>query len=170
MTARVRRREILRFWCSKSAARATGITAGVIALVCVAAALGASSRVTTPISCGLVRGAPWTVELRSASRSPSGKGYYVYETANLSCTAVSKRVARLSRMTPTALRRFSVLVSTGERLHCMTVAPAKEIKSVVPRAAWGWCGTDVHRVARLGVQAAAGTEFFWVTADKPRGY
>ena len=144
--------------------------AGVIALVCVAGALGAASRVATPISCGLVRGAPWTVGLRSEGQSLHGSGYYVYETANLSCTAVSKRVARLSRMTPAALRRFSVLLSTGERLHCMTVAPSKELKSVVPRAAWGWCGTDVDRVARLGVQAAAGTEFFWVTADKLRGF
>ena len=147
------------------------VVAGVVALGWVSGALGASSRIATPIPCGLIKGAPWTLVVKAPEAVRRGTRYYVYETSNLSCADVARRVAPFSRMTPDALRRVSFPVSTGERLHCVAAAPPKEIKSVHPRTAWGWCGTDVGaRVARLGVTAAAGTEFFWVTADKNRGF
>lgn len=139
--------------------------AGVIALSCVATALGEPSRITTPISCGLANGAPWTIVVRASGATRRGSRYYVYETSNLSCSEATTRIARLSRLTPLGLRGYSARVSTGERLHCLTAAVPKEIKQLRPRTAWGWCGTDVARVWSLGVMAAAGTEFFWVTAE-----
>jgi hypothetical protein len=150
--------------------RAITVVAAVIALVCVAEALGASSRVATPHSCGLVSGAPWTVVLKSPGGLRHGSKYNLYLTNGLSCADAVQRLRQLTRMTPTALRRVSFLASTGERLHCLPVALQKDIKSVDPRTAWGWCGTDVDRMARLGVMAASGTEFFWVTGDKYRGF
>jgi len=144
--------------------------AAVIALVSVAGALGASSRVTTPNSCGPTSGAPWTVVLKSPGGQRHGGKYNLYVTHGISCADAVKRLPRLTRMTPAALRRWSFLTFAGERLHCLPVALQKDIKSVDPRTAWGWCGTDVDRMARLGVMAASGTEFFWVTADKYRGY
>ena len=99
-----------------------------------------------------------------------GNHYYVYETSNLACADVKARVARLTWIRPIPLLRTFVSVSTGERLSCLNVPPAKDIRSLRPRTAWGWCGTDVARVARLGVVAAAGTEFFWATGDKVRNY
>ena len=142
---------------------------GFLGLVSVSAALGASSQHTTPIPCNPVHGASWSVTLKSPGGLQRGSKYYVYETANLSCAAVERRVTRLSRMTPGALRRATFVIN-GERLHCLTARLPPEIKSLTPRTAWGWCGTDMGRVARLGVMAAAGTEFFWVTADKLRDF
>jgi hypothetical protein len=92
------------------------------------------------------------------------------QDANLSCAGVKARVNRLSRTEPKQLIRVSFTVSTGERLSCLYVHPAKDIRSLRPRTAWGWCGTDVDRVPRFGFVAAADTEFFWVTADKRRRY
>lgn len=145
-------------------AAATSILA--IALCCAAVARGESSRVATPVHCGLVAGAPWTVV--SSAGTSRGTRYYLTRTANLSCSELSKRVARLSHLTASGLRGSSVRVSTGERLRCLTVAVPRGIRRLSPAAAWGWCGTDVGRAKKFGVRAAAGTEFFWVTADKRR--
>lgn len=117
----------------------------------------------------MTAGAKWTLTTTSGTVR-HGNRYYTYETANLSCADAKARVSRLSRTNPVQLPRVSLKVSTGERLSCLYVPPAKDIQSLRPRTAWGWCGADVGRVARLGVVAAAGTEFFWVTADKHRAY
>ena len=142
---------------------ATAILIGVLG------APSASSRVATPIPCGLTVGAPWTVTKANGAIRRSNR-YYVYETANLSCADVKARVNRLTRMRPTPLLGVSFRASTGERLSCLYVRPSKDIRSLRPATAWGWCGTDVGKVARLGVTSAAGTEFFWVTADRLRSY
>lgn len=140
-----------------------------VALCCVAAALGEPSRIVTPVPCGLIKGAPWRLVSSASGTSRHGTRYYVYKTANLSCSESAGRIPRLSHLTASGLRNLSVRVSTGEWLHCMPVAVRRDIKRLRPRTAWGWCGTDVFRVKKLGVMAAAGTEFYWVTADKRRG-
>ena len=148
--------------------RASIVAAAIAMLLGAVGVSSAWSRIAAPTGCGLAAGAPWTLtSLTGATRH--GNRYYVYET-NLACSEVKARVTRLTRMGPIPLAHVSVPVSTGERLSCLSVRPAKDIHSLRPRTAWGWCGTDVARVARLGVAAAAGTEFFWVTADRVRNH
>jgi hypothetical protein len=146
--------------------RPIGVAAATATVTCVLGASGVSCRVATPVLCGLTAGAPWTVTSASGAIR-HGRRYYVYES-NLSCAEAKNRVGRLTRIRPVRLLRVSFTVPTGERLSCLYVNPPKDIRSVRPRTAWGWCGTDVARVARLGVYAASGTEFFWTTADTRR--
>jgi hypothetical protein len=120
-----------RYYCPRAMFRllqAIAVVAAFITLAGAAGALGAPSRVATPISCGRASGAPWTVVVKAPETLRRGSTYYVYETANLSCADVAKRVDRLSRLTPEALRRLSILVS-GQRLQCLTAVLPREIKS-----------------------------------------
>lgn len=142
----------------------------LIALCCVAEALAESSRVVTPVPCGLVNGTPWTLVSTASGTSRHGTRYYLYKTANLSCSESARQIGRLSHLTASGLRNSSVQVSNGQRLRCLPVAVPKDIKRLQPRTAFGWCGTDVTRVEKFGVMAVAGTEFFWVTADKRRAF
>jgi hypothetical protein len=61
-----------------------------------------------------------------------------------------------------AITRSSDLQSffaAGQRLACQLLnPPSRELRSVRPRASWGYCGTGGARVARFGVWAAPGTE------------
>lgn len=136
-----------------------------VALFCVAGALGEPSRVVTPVSCGLIKGATWKLVSSASGTTRHGTRYYIH-TAGLSCSESAGWIGRLSHLTASGLRNLSLRVPTGEWLHCMPVAVPKYIKRLRPRTAWGWCGTDRYRVEKFGVMAAAGTEFYWVTADK----